>query len=301
MALASAWLANFGDPEAWRKLVVWFFEHDDRSVDHAKLIGWASFGVCVGIYWFFKGFWVYRKYRVIEDTPETPIRSMAMGLVEVHGKAVGEPTVVSPVSHTPCLFYQVKIDKWHSDQKGRGGTYRPYKTGSGGIPFHLEDPTGKVLIDAKGADFDLNEVEQREVDGFIAGSFMPTAYEDDPVVDPSVSSSFDASDHEVLMFITKTAGKSGLISGRYRVTEYCIQPEEWYDVTGTCCENPQAADEHDRNLIVKGQNEPTFMISVHNKQDLESELRWKAMRGVFGGGVLAVLSLWFLLMQVGWL
>ena len=299
--MAGAFLARIGDPETWRKVVIYFFESDSRKARHGRVEVYAVIGFCVGIYWFFKGFWVYRKYRLIEDTPETPIRSIAMGLVEVHGKAVGEATVTSPVSHTPCLFYQVKIEKWQSDQKNQGGTWRHYKTDSGGIPFRIEDPTGKVLVDAKGAELDLNEVERREVDGFMGGSFMPSVYDDDPVVDPGVSSAFDATDREVLMYITKAAGKGGLVSGRYRVTEYCIQPEEWYDVTGTCCENPQAADEHDRNLIQKGQNEPTFLISVHNKQDLETRLRWKAMKGVFGGGVLAVLSLWFLLMQFGYL
>ena len=296
--MASVLLTRFVDPETWQKIVREFFETDDKSVHHVKFEAWAAVGFCAGIYWFFKGFWVYRKCRIIQDTPETPIRSIAMGLVEVRGKAVGEPTVTSPVSHTPCLFYQVKIEKWQSDQKRQGGTWRPYKTGSGGVPFHIEDPTGKVLVDAKGAELDLNEADQREVDSFMGG-FMPSDCADDPVIDPSISSTFDATDREVLMYITKAAGKSGLVSGRFRVTEYCIEPGEWYDVTGTCCENPQAADEHDRNLIQKGQNEPTFLISVHEKKDVETRLRWKAMRGVFGGGVLAVLCLWFLLMQFG--
>jgi len=35
-------------------------------------------GFGVGLFWFFKGFRVYREYRVLADTPEIPIRSMAI-------------------------------------------------------------------------------------------------------------------------------------------------------------------------------------------------------------------------------
>ncbi len=276
----------------------WLGGRDHTRIGRAEI--WAAIGFGFGLYWFFKGFRVYRECRVIEDTPETPIRSIAMGLVEVHGKAVGDPPVRSPVTRTPCFFYKVEIEKWQSDQKGEAGSWRHYKTDFGGAPFYLEDPTGKVLVDAHGADVDLNPCDKREVDGF-SKFFSPSIDPGDAQIDPAIASTFEASDREVLMYITKAAGKSGLISGRYRVTEYCIEPEQWYDVTGTCCENPQAQDEHDRNLIKKGQNEPTFMISVHEKKDLESTLRWKAMRGVFGGGALAVACLAFLLMRFGWL
>jgi hypothetical protein len=35
-------------------------------------------GFGVGLFWFFKGFRVYRESRVLADTPEIPIRSMAI-------------------------------------------------------------------------------------------------------------------------------------------------------------------------------------------------------------------------------
>ncbi|HEV2494835.1 MAG TPA: hypothetical protein VG204_17370 [Terriglobia bacterium] len=300
--MAAVVFAGFGDPEFWRKLVERFFESDTRSVlgDFRIQIA-AAVGFGAGIYWFFKGLWTFRKYRVIEDTPQTPIRSIAMGLVDVQGKAVGDPPITSPITRTPCFFYQVKIEKWtQTGDKPQDGVWRHYKTDAGGKPFTLEDPTGKVLVDAHGADFDLTPSDNREIGDF-SRFFVPSVEADDPVIDPEIASTFEASDREVLMYITKAAGKSGLLSGRYRVTEYCIEPEQSYDVTGTCTENPGAKDEHDRNLIRKGTNEPTFVISMDGKVDLESTLRYKALRGVLGGGLLAVGCLWFLLMHFGWL
>ena len=76
---------------------------------------------------------------------------------------------------------------------------------------------------------------------------------------------------------------STLQSGRYRLTEYCVLPEWSYDVTGTCTENPNPRDTNDRNLIVKGENEPTFLISYRNEEELEGSLRRRATLRVFGG------------------
>ena len=88
---------------------------------------------------------------------------------------------------------------------------------------------------------------------------------------------------------------------RYRLSEYCIIPEHWYDLTGTCVENPNPQDEHDRNMIVKGQNEPTFLISWRSEKQIESTLRNRAALHIFGGGALSVACLAILLFRLGWL
>src|SRR2546425_6227430 len=124
----------------------------------------ALIGFIAGLVFFFKGFKVYREYRVLADTPEQPIRSIAMGLVHVHGKAKGEQLVSSPVTQSPCLFYRVNIEKWRTNSKG-GGSWTHYKTDTNGVTFHLEDVTGKVLVDAQGAEYDLLQTAQREIGG----------------------------------------------------------------------------------------------------------------------------------------
>jgi hypothetical protein len=40
---------------------------------------WLIVAVGGGLVSFFKGFRIYREYRVVEDTPEIPIRSIPMG------------------------------------------------------------------------------------------------------------------------------------------------------------------------------------------------------------------------------
>jgi hypothetical protein len=323
------------------------------SDDDGKLILYATIGFGAGIFWFFKGFKIFREYRVLADTPEVPIRSMAMGLVEIHGKArlAAEKLISSPVSATPCLFYKVDIEKYKKDSKGRG-SWSHYKTDCNGLPFYLDDGTGKVLVIPFEAEYDLVQCARRETGGGISnfGSFgnlrarrpnfgklfsgmdgpsaAATAVAPAPpvaptaAVAPAVSPGF-VSDSDLIAYAMSTqtvvtSASSGIqlggisLSGlslslgggsadRFRFTEYCILPEHWYDVTGTCSENPHPKDESDRNMLLKGKNEPTFIISWRNEKGIEGTLRNRALKFIFGGAALAVACLAFLLAKLGWL
>jgi hypothetical protein len=120
-----------------------------------NLGAYALLGFGAGLYIFYKGFRQFRNYLLIADTPEIPIRSVPMGFVQIHGKAQGEQTIPSPVSHTQCLAYEVVIERWRTESDGHGGHWAHHRTDVDGVPFHLTDATGKVLIDAHGAEFDL--------------------------------------------------------------------------------------------------------------------------------------------------
>ncbi len=335
--------------------------------DDGKLILYATIGFGAGVYWFFKGFKIFREYRVLADTPEVPIRSMAMGLVEIHGKArpVTESLVNSPVSGTPCLFFKVDIEKYQRDSKGRG-SWSHYKTDCNGLPFYLDDGTGKALVVPFGAEYDLIQSAKRETGGFgssgtlgglgrfgsfrafgtkrpnfgkllsgmdgpetpVASMAAATPVATAAAVAPAAQAALQAvprfvSDTELVAYALSThsvatSGSSSLhlggisLSGlslamgggsadRFRFTEYCVLPDHWYDVTGTCTENPQPKDESDRNMIMKGENEPTFVISWRNEQGIEGTLRHRALKYVFGGAALAVACLAFLLAKFGWL
>ena len=287
---------------------------DNGNFEVAVVVGFGA-----GLFWFFKGFRVYREYRVVADTPEIPIRSIAMGLAQIHGKAKGQQTVMSPVTKTPCFFYKVDIEKWVRDKDG--GHWSHAATDAEGVRFYLEDATGKVLVDAHGAEYDLIQTAKRETgQGVVASSgrlFGGTR-------DSSLATGSWVSDSDLLNYAvsavstahtTLSLDPGSLLSGlgrgslslgigsehRYRLSEYCIIPEHWYDVTGTCTENPNPQDEHDRNMIVKGQNEPTFLISWRSEKEIESTLRKRAALHIFGGAALSVACLAILLFRLGWL
>jgi hypothetical protein len=119
------------------------------------LAGYAFLGFFAGLYIFVKGFRKFRNYLLLADTPEIPVRSVAMGFVQVRGKAQGEKTVESPVSHTPCFGYKVVIERWESRSGNQGAGWKHHRTDVDGVEFYLTDGTGKVLVNMQGADLDL--------------------------------------------------------------------------------------------------------------------------------------------------
>jgi hypothetical protein len=285
---------------------------DASNVDIALLLGFGA-----GLFYFFKGFRVYREYRVLLDTPETPIRSIPMGLVEIHGRATAEQTISSPVTQTPCCFYKVDIERWVRDKNG--GHWANAATDADGVRFYLEDGTGKVLVDAHNAEYDL--IQNARVDtgrggglslgrllggmdgpvattGSMASGTNLLAYAQMAVAKRGHSLSLDTGD-----FLPNLAGTLSLGEGsdRYRLSEHLILPGHWYDLTGTCMENPTAQDDHDRNLIAKGTNEPTLLISWRSEKEIEGTLRNRAALQILGGGAAAVICLGILLFKFGWL
>jgi len=377
---------------------------------------YLALGACAGVYLFFKGFRVYRKYRVVEDTPAIPIRSIPMGLVHVRGKAAGDQRVTSPITCTPCFFYKVEIDRWEVEDNNGRWVHR--HTDADGLPFTLVDGTGKVVIDAHAAELDLVQTGMRKVYDKPQVQGRPAPSQDlssgptednlrsyvsaveakrvgswvgrglaavGPIRDPAkeqkrqawaemLSGGIGSPDFvQKLMALQKPAlerklqemgvqsdplheqarreaievlkqpvgsaefaegmqrvmgnlrapgerqrlmhdmeslalaQQGGLAavmpaaSGQYRFTEYCVLPDQIYEVTGTCVENPKPKDEHDRNMIVKGQSEPTFLISHRTEKQVESNLRRRAALYVFGGAGLSILCVAILLLKYGWL
>ena len=289
---------------------------------------YPTIGFGVGIYLFFKGFKEFRNYRLMADTPVVPIRSIAMGRIEIYGTARGDVQVVSPVSHTSCYWYKVEIEKETKDSKGRKG-WSSYATDINGVPFDLEDATGKVRVNPTNAELDLIQQckDERYGDTYIeragAGTAVPhfagaAPAEPDAAARATIASrelapgeaseemenlrrqmhldrraQQSASPGVIASFIrTVTTGGS---SGRFRLTEYCVIPGQKYHVSGTCAENPSPRGEEDRNIICKGENEPFFHISWRTEEEDEKRYRRRAFGFIFGGGALSVVCLGILL------
>ncbi len=268
------------------------------KIDVLLIVGFGA-----GLHFFYKGFRTFREYRVLMDTPEIPIRSVAMGLVEIHGKATGIPPIPSPVSQTTSYFYQVEIE--HRVTGKNGGRWDHIATDADGMRFYVADSTGKVLIDAHKAEYDLLQTARvetgRSPGSGIARLFSGLSNSARPAAAPAISSDLwtYASQAVARRRGSSIFGGATGMGERYRLTEHLVVPEHWYDVTGTCVENPEPQDEHDRNLIVKGTNEPTFLITWRSEKEIRRTLRNRAAKYIFGGAFLAVACLGIFLAKHG--
>jgi hypothetical protein len=292
----------------------------------------AGFGS--GLYWFFDGFRYFREYKILANTPQSRTRGLAMGLVEVRGRARGEVGMISPVTHTRCLLYKVDIERWE-DERGRG-RWSHYWTDIRAAGFHIEDESGRVLVDPQDAEYDLKPRAVREIgssgrlswlfqagksrtntgnqatDGELTDYIAHLGFDPALIGDPSTAefikrigaggtgSSLQLSGSPVLERVIQLAGPAAR-TGRFRLTEHYIAPGEPYDVTGTCVENPDCNDENDRNVISKGEKESIFLISWRDPLGVERAVMKKAALRIFGGATLATacLYLFFMLAEMG--
>lgn len=97
---------------------------------------------------FWGGFYYLRLKRHLENLPTSKARSVALGMVEVYGRARRTYAVVSPMTQQPCVFYRLrKLRRNHENQSWEEVS----TTDCGPIPFAIEDDTGRLTVDPRGA------------------------------------------------------------------------------------------------------------------------------------------------------
>lgn len=276
--------------------------------------------ILFGILMFVLGFRIYRQYRIMADTPLIPVRSVPMGLVHVSGKSTGGNPLTSPLTQVACYYYQVKVEK--QVKRDNEEKWESAGTEKAEVPFYLEDATGKILVHPQQAEYDVprsfwGEVRPRALLSFghpprkIDESLGVPAPTDEHLLDylngqfSRARAALKASDipganamgkalgvAEKMQALGVSIGAGGISMDfgqhAYRLTEHCLVAGRVCNVMGTCTENPTPADEHDRNLIKRGENEKTFLITTKSQKQIEKSLRLKAFFLVVLGAALIV-------------
>lgn len=99
----------------------------------------------IGLFW--GGFHFIRLKRQMENTPTSKVRSIAMGMVEVHGQARRIYALVSPMTQSSCVFYRLR--KYRRDKNDQWKLVR--EMDSCHVPFQVDDGTGRVTVSPVGA------------------------------------------------------------------------------------------------------------------------------------------------------
>ncbi|MDT8441575.1 MAG: GIDE domain-containing protein [Desulfuromonadales bacterium] len=108
----------------------------DQWLNSGLLPGLAASGCLWG------GFHSLKLKRRIENTPTSRIRSIAMGMVEVHGRARRQYAVVAPMTQAPCVWYRLR--RYRKDSRNRWRKIR--EIDSSHVPFLIDDGTGRVTV-----------------------------------------------------------------------------------------------------------------------------------------------------------
>jgi hypothetical protein len=180
----------------------------------ARLVGLTVAGAVAGVYWFYKGFRLLQRKRLILNTPASKIRSASMGLVEVSGQAVGPYVVPSPLKQSDCYYY--RSIAWEMKQRGKNTEWVKVAEETLHVPFYVDDNTDKVLVDPRGAEMDLHRDLHQEYNGSLVfgNAEMPG---------------------NVAEFLMRHGANP---DKHIKVEEYCIKPKNFLFVLGTLSQNP---------------------------------------------------------------
>jgi len=184
------------------------------STDRGKLEFWAAVGAAMGVFLFVRGFLMLRYKRLILNTPFSRIRSASMGLVEVTGAARGPQTIPAGITGEACYYYRATA--YQLRQSGKNRQWKCVADERVYVPFFVEDPTGRMLVDPQGADLDIHRNFKDEFDT----SFF--------------SSNRDMLPENVARFLARN-GVS--FTESTRLEEYCIKPDFPLFVLGTLGRN----------------------------------------------------------------
>ena len=105
----------------------------------------------IGLLLVYRGIRKMQLDRLIENMDTAKIGSVAMGLAELYGTIYPyEETLIAPLSGNKCVYCRVSVSEW---KRGRKRIYlKEHRAREKGVLFYLEDDTGKILVDARGAD-----------------------------------------------------------------------------------------------------------------------------------------------------
>jgi len=228
-------------------------------------------GFIGGLWMIYGGVKEYLLLQKINNTPTSKVASAAVGFAELYGKARCPPDLRTPISGVPCGFWRLVAEYYKS---GKGGGWKKFYNTDSSVPFELEDESGKMLVDPKGAEIEIPA--DCAFEGYISGKGV-------------FGVSHAMIDERVLKFInaSKEDVKKKFMSHQHlnvRVTEYFIGAGDEVYALGTLMprENMPSSVGYE-NLVMKKGNDIMYLSDSSEKKiagSLSTSVKWS-----IGGGL----------------
>lgn len=242
--------------------------------------GMSIAGVFIGLVAFGKGFMTLRRKRLIENTPTSKVRSLAMGLSEVYGDATPYKgnLLKSPFSGKDCFYYRYEVEEYR--RSGKRSRWVTIKKGSKWVLFHLKDDTGEVVVDPKEAEVDI-----------------PIDFTMEPGSGKTISPPLSEFMNQEGLKLTGFLG----FSKRLRFSEYFIAPGDKLYILGTADDNPFVGEgtavEGFRDVMIQKGKGRLFYIADKSEKSCLKQHRISMTLQIYGGGAAFVGSLAYILFK----
>lgn len=228
----------------------------------------------LGLYF---GFNALKQKRIMENTPTSKIRSLALGPVEIKGTVTEENAMKSPISNRDCVYYNYKIQEYRSS--GKSGRWVTLKSDIKGREFYIKDSTGKVLVDSFGANmeikhsYDKQTIHMRQVPEHL-NSFLESQ--------------------------GLSIKKLWIFKSNYRLIELIIRPKQFLYVFGAAqIKETEGKAKNEDNLIIKYKKGVPFCISEKPELELVKKYKWKSLGFIIGGAILFTVGVFMLIAVLG--
>jgi len=278
------------------RLLIWFL---------SQRLLWSGLGVTLGPYFFWRGFRLLQRKRLILDVPRSTVRAAALGCVEVTGTASGPYTLVAPLSHSDCIYYRLVVE---SNPQGdlRNSIQEMC------APFFLDDGTGTVMVYPKGAELMFPPSSDRSEYEKLA--FSLTRYSEgapefaqEHCIKPGdtifVLGTLQENPWAKRDAIAESSELSRIGPGFVGEAEADLLRREAYPYldpklfAGAGLASSNEFDLHPPVILMRGDG--PFVISTDNQRDLVAKLNWKSLLYIWGGPAAALWGLWEILRRAG--
>ncbi|HKU26530.1 MAG TPA: hypothetical protein VJQ54_13730 [Candidatus Sulfotelmatobacter sp.] len=264
----------------------------------SQLLFWAVMGVIFGPIFFFRGFRLLQRKRLIMDIPRSTVRGAALGPVEISGKAVGPYTLVAPLSQTDCLYYRIAVQS--NPKKDFSNT----KMRELSVPLYVDDGTGKVMVYPAQCELQLDVSEQRNEYGRAALALEGYNKEGAEFVQEYCIRPGDQL--YVLGTLQENAwakrspsgecselsriGPGFVSQGEAELLRHEAYPALDPTLPSGMDASPEQFDYHPPIILMKGSG--PFVISTRSEREIVESLTWKSILYIWGGPIAALWGLW---------
>ena len=261
----------------------------------ASLLSVAA--VIAGPVLFWKGFRALHVRRLIEDTPASKVRSMAMGLVELNGKVSERSRVNAPFSGRPCAYWEIEIATRTQNSRNGVRQWSTVHRNRSGHPFYLGDDTGTALVYPQGAECRLQFGVEEETHGL----GVPDCYGDYMKQQGLAMRSVWALGPMRFRERVLEDGAMVFVLGRAfpRAQSTSVSwDEDTLAATGTdggARSAVAARDAEVRGVIRRGPQDPVFVVGQTSEKTMTFEYGAKATAGLVGAPLLTLFGVWCLI------
>jgi LemA protein len=231
--------------------------------------------LCFGLFVYFIGFADWYDKRLLDCTPVSRCRSVALGPVVVSGKVTGLHPIPSLIAHLPSFISRVVVEQYR--KSGKSSEWRTVHKRELRMPFYVDDGSGLIKVEPQKAVLWLEQDVQYSSETGVV-EYSPAA------ADRATSQTESLDEMFMEYCLTRGIGTREPV----RLTETNLSPGDPVFVYGSA--SPAKGDSGENSMIIRKTFWQTPYIMEGGKADMLRKLALRGSLRIAGGTAAVVLA-----------